>query len=150
MSKREAALKALEALRNTVYTQSIASDDDDAHFMDDDNYLDEFDEVDADEDSNERNIQGEEEMDDTNQHIIDSIGVLFLFFIKKIIFELITAKYVPDQLIIIKSKEKQDIFNCLSIWETKCRINLICFPKSHCEMNPMKGFWCNQKQFFKI
>ncbi|RNA27478.1 hypothetical protein BpHYR1_019392, partial [Brachionus plicatilis] len=50
MSKRE-------ALRNTVDTQSIASDDDDADFLDDHNFLDEFDEVDADvdDDSKERN-----------------------------------------------------------------------------------------------
>ncbi|RNA01972.1 hypothetical protein BpHYR1_023281 [Brachionus plicatilis] len=47
MSKREAALKALEALGNTDDTQSIASDDDDADF------LDEFDEVDADVDEKE-------------------------------------------------------------------------------------------------
>ncbi|RNA31187.1 hypothetical protein BpHYR1_015938 [Brachionus plicatilis] len=57
MSKREACLKALEALRNTDDTQSIASDDYNADFLDDHNFLDEFDEVDADfdEDSKERN-----------------------------------------------------------------------------------------------
>ncbi|RNA26188.1 hypothetical protein BpHYR1_016056 [Brachionus plicatilis] len=56
MSKREADLKALEALRNTDDTQSIASDDDDADFLDDHKFLDEFNEVDADfdEDSKER------------------------------------------------------------------------------------------------
>ncbi|RNA17013.1 hypothetical protein BpHYR1_042707 [Brachionus plicatilis] len=56
ISKREAALKALEALRNTGDTQSIASDDDDVGFLDDHNFLDEFDEVDADvdQDSKER------------------------------------------------------------------------------------------------
>ncbi|RNA24798.1 hypothetical protein BpHYR1_043353 [Brachionus plicatilis] len=48
MSKREAALKALEALSTTDDTQSIASDDDDADFLGDHNFLDEFDEVDAD------------------------------------------------------------------------------------------------------
>ncbi|RNA02493.1 hypothetical protein BpHYR1_023595 [Brachionus plicatilis] len=54
-SKR-AVLKALEALRNTGDTQSIASDDGDANFLDDHNILNEFDEVDADvdEDSKER------------------------------------------------------------------------------------------------
>ncbi|RNA04988.1 gag-pol fusion, partial [Brachionus plicatilis] len=58
-AKREASLKALEALRNTDDTQFIASDDDDADFLDDHNFLDEFDEVDADidEDSKERNIK---------------------------------------------------------------------------------------------
>ncbi|RMZ93494.1 hypothetical protein BpHYR1_025849 [Brachionus plicatilis] len=57
MSKREAGLKVLEALRNTDDTQSIASYDDDADFLDDHNFLDEFDEVDADVDeySKERN-----------------------------------------------------------------------------------------------
>ncbi|RNA20409.1 hypothetical protein BpHYR1_037761 [Brachionus plicatilis] len=44
MSKREAGLKTLEALRNTDDTQFIASDDDDA-----------------------------KEVDDTSQHVIDSI-----------------------------------------------------------------------------
>ncbi|RMZ97302.1 hypothetical protein BpHYR1_021102 [Brachionus plicatilis] len=39
----EAGLNALEALRNTDYTQSTASDDDDADFLDDHIYLDEFD-----------------------------------------------------------------------------------------------------------
>ncbi|RNA32627.1 hypothetical protein BpHYR1_053003 [Brachionus plicatilis] len=44
-------------MRNTDDTQSIASDDDDADFLDDHNFLDESDEVDADvdEDSKERN-----------------------------------------------------------------------------------------------
>ncbi|RNA43817.1 hypothetical protein BpHYR1_020667 [Brachionus plicatilis] len=57
MSKREADLKTLEALRNTDDTQFIASDDDNADFLDDHNFLDEFDEVDADidEDSIDRN-----------------------------------------------------------------------------------------------
>ncbi|RNA41249.1 hypothetical protein BpHYR1_034619 [Brachionus plicatilis] len=56
MSKREAGLKTIEALRNTDDTQFIASDDDDSDFLDDHNFLDEFGEVDADidEDSKER------------------------------------------------------------------------------------------------
>ncbi|RNA39473.1 hypothetical protein BpHYR1_042339 [Brachionus plicatilis] len=57
LRSEEAGLKALEALRNTDDTQFIASDDDDADFLDDQNFVDEFDEVDAevDEDSKERN-----------------------------------------------------------------------------------------------
>ncbi|RNA33161.1 hypothetical protein BpHYR1_009751 [Brachionus plicatilis] len=43
ISKREAALKALEDLRNTDDSQSIASDDNDADFLNDHNFLDEFD-----------------------------------------------------------------------------------------------------------
>ncbi|RNA27897.1 hypothetical protein BpHYR1_030466 [Brachionus plicatilis] len=71
MSRREATLKALGTLRNTDDTQSIASDDDD-------NFLDGFDENDADvdEDSNERDIflkKKREKVDDTNQQIIDLI-----------------------------------------------------------------------------
>ncbi|RNA03713.1 hypothetical protein BpHYR1_028270 [Brachionus plicatilis] len=79
LSEREAVLKAHEALRNTNDTQSIASDDNDADFLDDDNFLDEFDELDAvDEDSNERDILFEE-VDDTNQYIIDSIRLIEIY-----------------------------------------------------------------------
>ncbi|RNA43196.1 hypothetical protein BpHYR1_000479, partial [Brachionus plicatilis] len=71
MSKRESALNFLEALRNTGDNQYMASDDDDSDFLDDDNFLDEFDRVDADvdEDYNEREILEEEEVNDTNQII---------------------------------------------------------------------------------
>ncbi|RNA27732.1 hypothetical protein BpHYR1_041482 [Brachionus plicatilis] len=74
MPKREAALKALKALRNTDDTQSLASDNDDADFLGNHNFLDEFDEVDADvHEKKEKIIFEEEEVDDTNQHVIDSI-----------------------------------------------------------------------------
>ncbi|CAF1062384.1 unnamed protein product [Brachionus calyciflorus] len=65
MSRREAAEKALKLLRNIDDTQSIASDDDNADYLDDDNYLDEFDEtdVDIDRDSHERDILFDEEDD---------------------------------------------------------------------------------------
>ncbi|RNA26649.1 hypothetical protein BpHYR1_029348 [Brachionus plicatilis] len=50
-------------------TQLITSDDDNADFLDDHNFLDEFDQVDDDKEK----ILFEEEVDDINQHVIDSI-----------------------------------------------------------------------------
>ncbi|RMZ95621.1 hypothetical protein BpHYR1_051798 [Brachionus plicatilis] len=69
MSKREAALKSLETLSNNDDTQSIASDNDDVDF------LEEFDEVDADvdDDSKERKRKSFLKKKWTNQRVVDSI-----------------------------------------------------------------------------